>query len=313
MPPRIHLGINTCFAVKRWPEPEAWIALVREDLRLQHCQFCLDLVDPFLDAATTWVYAESARRRATEAGLEIHSTFSGLAAYSWSQLLHPDAGMRAAALRWYKRAIDFTAALGAKATGGYMGAFSVRDAADHARRGALLVDLGSALADLTLYARGRGLQDLLVENMAAPREWGYTIEQAHALTAMGAPAGAPITLCLDIGHPCALGTGTASDDPLAWLHEHWARTPVLHLQQTDRGSDRHWPFTSSHNAGGIIRPEPVLDAILQWPAGDVFLFLEVIHPFEAPDELVLSEVRESVAYWRTAIEARLGTEAAPAL
>ena len=66
--------------------------------------------------------------------------------------------------------------------------------------------------------------------MAVPREWGHTIDEARELTAMGAPEGVPIVLCLDIGHPCPLRTGTASDDPMTWLHVPWARTAVLHLR-----------------------------------------------------------------------------------
>ena len=43
------LGINTCFAVKRWPQPERWARLVRDELRLDLVQHSLDLVD--LDAS----------------------------------------------------------------------------------------------------------------------------------------------------------------------------------------------------------------------------------------------------------------------
>ena len=39
------LGINTCFAVKRWPEPEEWAAIVRDDLGLDLVQHSLDLAD----------------------------------------------------------------------------------------------------------------------------------------------------------------------------------------------------------------------------------------------------------------------------
>ena len=84
MAPRIHLGINTCFAVKRWPEPEQWIRLITHDLGLDCCQFSFDLVDPLLDADATRAYAEETRQRAANAGLHIHSSFTGLAAYSWS-------------------------------------------------------------------------------------------------------------------------------------------------------------------------------------------------------------------------------------
>lgn len=306
MPPRIHLGVNTCFAVKRWPEPNEWITLVREELGLYHCQFSLDLVDPLLDDTATRAYAEAARTKANDAGVLIHSTFSGLAAYSWSQLLHPDQSMRDSAMRWYERAIDFTAALGATAGGGYVGAFSVRDATTAVRKKTLLDELRGRVNGLSLYAAKRGLQALLVENMAVPREWGHTIDEAHELTAMGAPEGVPIVLCLDVGHPCPLRTGTASDDPMAWLHEPWARTPVLHLQQTDRTGDHHWPFTASRNAIGMIHPEAILEAIRRWPADDVYMFLEIIHPFEATDEIVLGDLRVSVQYWQDALARRHG-------
>lgn len=39
------LGINNCFAVKRWPEPERWAAIVRERLGLDLVQHSFDLVD----------------------------------------------------------------------------------------------------------------------------------------------------------------------------------------------------------------------------------------------------------------------------
>ena len=38
---RIQLGINTCFAVKRWPLPEDWAPIVRDELGLQLVQHSL--------------------------------------------------------------------------------------------------------------------------------------------------------------------------------------------------------------------------------------------------------------------------------
>jgi len=53
----------------------------------------------------------------------------------------------------------------------------------------------------------------------------------------------------------------------------------------------------------MVRAEAILQAIEPWLAtGDVFLFLEPIHPFEAGDTLVLDELKESVDYWREALE-----------
>jgi len=49
----------------------------------------------------------------------------------------------------------------------------------------------------------------------------------------------------------------------------------------------------------------VLDAVRQWPdESDVYLFLEPIHPFEADDETVLRDLRQSVQYWQEAMQTR---------
>jgi sugar phosphate isomerase/epimerase len=300
--PGLHLGINSCFAVKRWPEPERWVSVIAEDLGLDCCQFSFDLVDPLLDEAALLAYADEVRASAAAHGLFVHSTFTGLAAYSWSQLLHPDARLRAAAMRWYERAIDFTARLQAWGTGGYLGALSVQDAANPERRALLLAELKTRLAALTRYAAARGLRFLLFENMAVVREWGYSLEEAYEISALQSTGGLPLLLCLDVGHPCALRTGTASDDYRAWLAYPWPHTPVIHLQQTERGSDHHWPFTAEYNRRGLVRAGEVLTALRGRSEEDVYLFLEPIHPFEADDALVLAELRESVAYWRAALQ-----------
>jgi sugar phosphate isomerase/epimerase len=289
--PRLHLGINTCFAVKRWPEPEQWLDIIRQDLDLDCCQFSLDLVDPLLDFETL----------AAERNVLLHSTFTGLAAYSWSQLLHPGEQMRTAALRWYERAIDFTTQLGAWGMGGHIGAFSVRDANEAERRSALLAEMTRRLNYLARYAAVKGLRFLLFENMAVEREYGHSIEEARALASLVTSEDVPLVLCLDVGHPCALHTGTASDDYLAWLEQPWPHAPVIHLQQTDRGSDHHWPFIEAYNSAGLIRPADVIAAIQQWDASDIYLFLEPIHPFEADDASVLQDLRESARYWKEAI------------
>ena len=304
----LQLGINTCFAVKRWPEPRQWLAIVKQELGLQCCQFSLDLVDPMLDERATAAYADEVRSFAREQGILLHSSFTGLAAYSWSQLLHPDEAMREAAMQWYMRAIRFTARLGASGMGGHIGALSARDAADEVRKRALIAEMRERLATLARYAARQGLQFLLFENMAVPREWGHSIEEAQSL-AGDVPGGVPLVLCYDVGHPCALHTGSSSDDYLAWFAQSWPHTPVVHLQQTDRSGDHHWPFTQAYNAQGIVRAEHVLAALRGWlHTSPIYLFLEPIHPFEADDDVVLRDLKESVQYWQAAIAVGAGVE-----
>ena len=76
---RLQLGINTCFAVKRYPLPEEWAPIVRDELDLRLVQHSLDLVDLHAEEERLRSQAD-ALRFATEAhDLELHSTFTGLA------------------------------------------------------------------------------------------------------------------------------------------------------------------------------------------------------------------------------------------
>jgi D-erythrulose 1-phosphate 3-epimerase len=301
VPPQLRLGINTCFAAKRWPEPERWVDLVVDHLGLRLCQVSLDLVDPGFGERATGAYADAVCRAARSAGLELHSTFTGLAGYAGSQLLHPMREMREEASRWFGRAIDLSARMGARGTGGFVGAFSAADALDPARRSSLLAELADRLNQLGERAARHGLDFLLMENMAAHREVGHRIEEAHELERLTEGSEVPWRLCLDLGHPAALSTGTASDDPIAWLGERWRATPVIQLQQANRDGDHHWPFTPERNAIGLVDAAAVVDALGRWGDGVVDLFLEIVHPAEADDEGVLADLGASVRHWADAL------------
>jgi len=301
----VRFGINTCFAVKRWPEPERWARLVAGELELDLVQHSLDLVD--LDAPAAEITGQAARLRAacTGEGLALHSTFTGLAAYSSNLLLHPDRSARGRAREWYRRAISFTADTGAGSTGGHLGAFSVEDFRDRARKAQLWAELQDSLGELAAYARERGLSSLLAENLAAARE-PSTMAMIASLLTDGDRSHVPIMLCLDVGHQCVPGTSGADRDPYAWLERLGARAPVVQLQQTDGKADHHLPFTPETNAAGIIEPAKVLAALDRSGAADVALILEIIPPFEQDDDQVLEDLRQSAAFWRAALRDHAG-------
>ena len=296
------LGINTCFAVKRWPEPERWAGIVRQ-LGLRVVQHSLDLVDLDAPGPLLRQQATALRSACQRHGLTLHSTFTGLAAYSGNLLLHPEPAMRARAERWYRRAIDFSAAAGARATGGHVGAYSVADWRSPARRQALEAGLLAALRRLAGHARRAGLEALYVENLAAARE-PSTMDWVTRLLSDGDAGHVPVALCLDVGHQCVPGSSGDERDPYAWLRRLGARAPVVQLQQSDPDGDHHWPFTPARNAAGRIDAHRVLDALDAAGASRALLVLEVIPPFEQDDDQVLDDLAASVAYWRGAMATR---------
>ncbi|HXR27260.1 MAG TPA: hypothetical protein VN771_05305, partial [Candidatus Baltobacteraceae bacterium] len=70
---RLALGVNDCFAVKRWPRPEDWAPIVRDRLGLTVFQHSLDLVDLTGSAAERQDQARALREAVARAGLTLHS------------------------------------------------------------------------------------------------------------------------------------------------------------------------------------------------------------------------------------------------
>lgn len=294
------LGINTCFAVKRWPRPADWARFVRRDLDLDVVQHSLDLVD--LDGPSGWLDEQAAdvRDACDEFGLDVQSTFTGLAAYSSNLLLHPDERARRHAEEWYRRAIAFTSAIEARATGGHLGAYSVDDFSSRDRRRLLGADLRSRLTRLRLEAKRAGLHAIYVENLAARREPSVRAE-IDGLLAAEDDAHAAVELCLDVGHQCVPGTIGAERDPYDWLRTHGSTAGVIQLQQTDASADHHWPFTPETNAHGRIDADRVLETLAASGATTCVLVLEIIPAFEAPDSDVARDLQLSVAHWKDAL------------
>jgi hypothetical protein len=244
--------------------------------------------------------ARSVAREAHRSDVVVHSSFTGLAGYSSNLLLHPDSEARRAARHWFERAIDLTAEMEVAGTGGFLGAFSASEATNAGLREQRIAELADAMAGLSEYAARAGLSFLLFENMAVPREFGHSVPEAHRLEELGAGGPVPWILCLDLGHPCALSTGTPSDDPLHWLGESWQHTPVIQIQQANRDGDFHWPFTPERNAEGLLSPPAVVESLVAAGA-DTSLFFEIIHPAEHPDDAVLDDLHQSVECWRAAL------------
>ena len=292
------LGINTCFAVKRWPRPADWAPLVRNTLGLDLVQVSLDLVDLTQDEESLARAVDEHLEAADRHGIRIHSVFTGVAGYSANLLLHPSESERDAAERWYESAIDYAARLGVESVGGHVGAYSVPDWADAARRSMLWEELRLRLARLAAVARSRGLQGFLIENLAARRE-PSTMADIESLITEGDDEHVPLQLCLDVGHMCVPGTEGEERDPYAWLRRLGGRASVIQIQQGDALGDRHWPFTAEHDLVGRILPSAVLEAIGH--ASTAPLVFEVIPAFEAADDATLADLVESVRRWREAV------------
>jgi hypothetical protein len=260
------LGINTCFAVKRWPEPEEWARIVSEEFGLKAVQFTFDLMDPRAGAGVVASYIDHTRIACDRQGLTIHSTFTGFIPYMGNLLLHPEPAFREDAKAWFKAAIEVTARMKVASTGGYF-----------------------------------GLESLLIEPMAGWREPPTGIGESLALADM--KTAVPLRIAIDLGHQIAKGREGDDLDPYAWLKKVSPKAGVIHLQQSNDRYDMHQAFTPEANKTGRIDPKRAVAAIRASGAEKAVLMFEVIHACEEDEKKVLQEIRSSVDQWREALKA----------
>ncbi|WP_372631846.1 sugar phosphate isomerase/epimerase family protein [Cohnella sp.] len=299
------LGISTSFAIKRWPDPEDWASIVKQELGLETVQFSFDQFDPRGYAESVAAYAYRARNACARHGLNVHSTFAGLSVYSHNLLMHPLPEGRRDGEDWFEKAFFMTRELGADAIGGPYGGMDLPASKDAGRRREAILASEESLARLLGEAPSYGIAAFYWEQTPILREgpvdMAGTLAHLERINAIRPKDGAEFLLCLDVGHAISPDAAESEKDPYGWLEKLAPHAPMIHLQQTDGRYDRHWPFTEENNERGIIDADRVLAAIRRSGAADPLLLVEVGHAFEEEDARVLNDLKESVRYWRDAI------------
>ncbi|MFW5980688.1 MAG: sugar phosphate isomerase/epimerase family protein [Halanaerobiaceae bacterium] len=290
------LGINCGFAINRYPEPGVWTKLVGEEFNLNYVQFVADLLNPFLPDDIIGEQVNEIKKYIKKYEITVDSTFTS-AFTRVNHLLHPDKKQREVWLQWFKDFYDISASLGARASGSHFGILSMNDCYNKKRKKELLAEAVDSWKELALYGKEIGFEYIMFEPMSVPRELGWTIEETKTLLhkVNKNNEGVPMMLCLDIGH----APHPEERDPYLWCKELGAASPTVHIQQTEAGHSRHWPFTEEYNKKGIIDPEKVMKALDEGGAGKVMFLFEISHREKYPIDLkVVDDLKKSVEYWK---------------
>ncbi|MGD0743780.1 MAG: TIM barrel protein [Verrucomicrobiota bacterium] len=294
---KVHLGMNTIYATKRWPEPDAWGQQIGQRWGLKHVQFVFDLLDPRSIPSARQKYCAEVRQAGAKYGFEIHNCFIGVAAYTYNYLLHPFKELRDDALDWCDKAALCSKEMGSKGVGGPIAAASMRDYTNPARREFLLDTLVEGMQAFARIAARHGQSFLIWEPTPVGREMGTSIDQVRKLyDRFNRGSAIPIYLQLDVGHWCGFEQKGKDGDLNAWLAELGSLSPILHLQQMDGLWDRHWSFSKKNNLQGVIKMEKVLEALDKVGCKEVYWYPELCFAYELNEEALLQEMDESVEY-----------------
>lgn len=204
--PRIHLGIDNCFAIKRWTEPEDWARAVKF-LGLKYVEAVPDLeCEPLLtpaDYRRDWI--DKVNRVRDELGVRVVMFYSNDSTYDSIGFSHPDARVREHFVeRWFRNFIDMAAAIGSD-VGYYVQAtpesmlYSIEGRRE-ARRTAL-----ECMIRVNRMAGEAGVARVALEQMYTPHQPPFRIrDMADLMADVTRESGAPFYLTEDVGHHCPL-------------------------------------------------------------------------------------------------------------
>jgi len=294
---KVHLGINNCYAVKRWPEPDVWGKQISERLGLRYVQFTFDLLDPRCTEEVRYSMCGEIKRAAKKFGFEVHNAVTGLAAFTYNMFLHPFIEFRKDGLRWCEQAAVTSEWMGARGVGGGLSGASTESFKDPVRREYLVNEFIESLKYFARYAAVHNQKFIIWEPSPLGRDMLCSIDEGFRLhERLNRDVPIPIQFNINLGHQCGYEMKGRDRDTYKWLEELGRFSPVINIQQTDGLFDRHWPFTKEYNEKGIIKMDKVLKALDKSGLKEVYFFPEIIHPFELEESEVLKDLDESFKY-----------------
>ncbi len=287
------LGLNLSFAVKRWLIPQRLARMCGEDFGVKYVQFTWDLIDPWWPEKQRDAFAKEYRDAFEEQGVEITGSFGGMAGYTYAQLLSPTKEQREISFAFFKRAIDLTGALGAKAMGTPIGGMTHEDAVNPERRKVLYETALDYLRRLADYGKEKGIEEIQVEATPLTTEFPHSPEvSVQLMKDLEGTTAIPVRLLIDWGHALYKPLLKEKADIGLWFKTCAPYIGAIHLQQTDGLLDRHWDFTKK----GLVTPELIRKATEEAGLDDVVQYLEVVTAFEDTDEDVYDRMKKSMDY-----------------
>ena len=202
MDPIIYLGVDNCFASKRWVRPSEWTRVIR-DLGLRYVEASADTeCDPlYMGREFTADWIKETKEACARDGICVKNVYSGHGTYATCGLTHYDRRVVNRFLNdWMKAQVDTAAALGA-GFGFFAHGFEELLLQDDGLYCEKLDELYDTLAELSAYSKAQGVDYVGIEQMYSPHQPPWRISDAEELMReVYRRSGAPFYITADLGH-----------------------------------------------------------------------------------------------------------------
>lgn len=295
----MRLGINTGFAVNRYPMPRQWLKVIGEDLNLRYAQLTADLINPDLGTKVISNLIKEINHYKKVYDVKIDSIMTG-SFTRVNHFSHPDEQIRAHWKSWFNNLIDIAVEVEATNLSSHLGILCYEDLHNPARREFIMEETVKSWKELARSAAWSGLKYLTWEPMSIAREYGETIDETKKIINLLKGSEIPIQLCLDVDHG-DITSKNKDDVNYKKLLENFAGvSPLIHIKQSLKEKGGHYPFTKEYNQKGKIKPKEFVDTLKKFNGlENVLVLFELSFREREPiDSNVISILKESVDYWR---------------
>lgn len=298
----MRLGINTGFAVNRYPVPEQWMRIIGKDLDLRYIQLTADLINPCWGDHIIQDLIDRINKCKIKYNVSIESLMTG-AFTRTSNFSHPDKLVRDYWKDWFRKLADIAIQLDAPDVSSHLGILCYEDLNDPIRRNFIFQETIGAWKELAEYGKSIGLKSLSWEPMSIKREYGETIQETSNIQQFFENSALPIYLCIDVDHG-----DISSKDPDDYNYKKWLMhfgeiSPFIHIKQSLRDKGGHYPFIKKYNENGLVSAKDVISILKEYGTKDPLLLLELsFREREPEDTLVLQHLKESIYYWKKEVD-----------
>lgn len=204
MDPIISIGIDNCFALKRWVTPEAWAQVIRQ-MGLRYVECVTDLeIEPLLTPKVChndWIDAVNEQK--AKSGVEVVMMYSNDSTYDTAGFAHPDARIREHYVEhWFDEFLRIAGAIGADA-GYYVQGIPEQQLFDKRQYYSTQQTIYECMDRVGELAEKHGVDKVALEQMYTPHQPPFTIEGMRRLMQkMHRDGHHPLYLTEDVGHHC---------------------------------------------------------------------------------------------------------------
>ena len=204
MDPIISIGIDNCFALKRWVTPSEWARVIRE-MGMRYVEGVADLeIEPLLTPKVChdqWI--EEVNEQKAKHGVEVVMMYSNDSTYDTVGMAHPDSRIREHYVEnWFGEFMRISGAIGADV--GYF-AHGVPEEIlyNKTRYGQMQQDVYHSMMRVGELAKENGVKHVALEQMYTPHQPPFTIESIRRLMQQTLKDGNyPLYVTEDVGHHC---------------------------------------------------------------------------------------------------------------